>query len=258
VIEISTTNRIRLLRLSRPESKNAFNEALYDDLTEALIEADHDKNVAVVVVTGTGDSFSSGTDVVELGQRMGDSSFTPGKHGFPGLANKLIDFSKPLLCAVNGIGLGIGVTILGLSDMVFMAESARVKCPFTDLALAPEAASSFTFPQIIGRQNATWMLLSSEWISAEQCLEMGLAYKLCSDDELLDVTMEHAYILAKKPISSLIASKKVIVDPLREQIRSARKREDVAFSELLGKPANIEALTAFAEKRDPDFSSLGE
>ena len=77
-------------------------------------------------------------------------------------------------------------------------------------------------------------------------------------DELLDVTMEHAYILAKKPISSLIASKKVIVDPLREQIRSARKREDVAFSELLGKPANIEALTAFAEKRDPDFSSLGE
>ena len=119
MIEISTTNRVRLLRLSRPESKNAFNEALYDDLTEALIEADHDKNVAVVVVTGTGDSFSSGTDVVELGQRMGDSSFTPGKHGFPGLANKLIDFSKPLLCAVNGIGLGIGVTILGLSDMVF-------------------------------------------------------------------------------------------------------------------------------------------
>ena len=78
MIEISTINRIRLLRLSRPESKNAFNEALYDDLTEALIEADHDKNVAVVVVTGTGDSFSSGTDVVELGQRMGDSSFTPG------------------------------------------------------------------------------------------------------------------------------------------------------------------------------------
>ena len=154
--------------------------------------------------------------------------------------------------------LGIGVTILGLSDMVFMATSARVKCPFTDLALAPEAASSFTFPQIMGRQNATWMLLSSEWITAEQCFEMGLAYKLCSDDDLMKTTMEHAQVLASKPISSLIASKKVVMAPLREQIQSARKREDAAFSELLGKPANIEALTAFVEKRDPDFSSLGE
>ena len=258
MIDVVNDGRVRVLRLDRPESKNAFNEALYDLLTEALIEADNDIGVAVVVITGSGDSFSSGTDVVELGQRMSDPSFSPGKHGFPGLANKLVDFSKPLLCAVNGLGLGIGVTILGLSDMVFMATSARVKCPFTDLALAPEAASSFTFPQIMGRQNATWMLLSSEWITAEQCFEMGLAYKLCSDDDLMKTTMEHAQVLASKPISSLIASKKVVMAPLREQLQSARKREDAAFSELLGKPANIEALTAFVEKRDPDFSSLGE
>ena len=258
MIEISNDGRVRVLRLDRPESKNAFNEALYDGLTEALIEADNDNGVAVVVITGTGDSFSSGTDVVELGQRMGDPSFTPGKHGFPGLANTLIGFSKPLMCAVNGLGLGIGVTILGLSDLVFMAESARVKCPFTDLALAPEAASSFTFPLIMGPQNATWMLLSSEWITAEQCFDMGLAYKLCSDAKLMDETMRHARVLAAKPISSLVASKKVVMDPLREQIQAARKREDKAFAELLGKPANIEALTAFAEKRDPDFMSLGE
>jgi len=169
-----------------------------------------------------------------------------------------VNFSKPLVCAVNGLGLGIGVTILGLSDLVFMARSARVKCPFTDLALAPEAASSFTFPAIMGRQNATWTLLSSQWLSAEECFSMGLAFKLCSDEELLDVTMEHAQVLAAKPISSLIASKKLIMDPIRERIQAARKDEDGAFAELLGKPANLEALQAFAEKRDPDFSSLGE
>ncbi|MEC7152526.1 MAG: enoyl-CoA hydratase-related protein, partial [Actinomycetota bacterium] len=163
-----------------------------------------------------------------------------------------------LVCAVNGLALGIGVTILGLSDLVFMARSARVKCPFTDLALAPEAASSFTFPAIMGRQNATWTLLSSQWLSAEECFSMGLAFKLCSDEELLDVTMEHAQVLAAKPISSLIASKKLIMDPIRERIQAARKDEDSAFAELLGKPANLEALQAFAEKRDPDFSSLGE
>ena len=169
-----------------------------------------------------------------------------------------MDFSKPLLSSVNGIGLGIGVTILGLSDLVFMAHSARVKCPFTDLALAPEAASSFTFPAIMGRQNATWALLSSEWLTAEECFSMGLAFKLCSDDELMDVTMEHAQVLAAKPISSLVASKKLIMDPIRERIHEARKHEDAAFAELLGKPANLEALQAFAEKRNPDFSILGE
>ena len=253
MIDVVNDGRVRVFRLNRPEAKNAFNEALYDSLTELLIETEGDSTVAVVMITGQGDSFSSGTDVVELGKRMADPSFTPGKHGFPGLADTLVDFSKPLLCAVNGLGLGIGVTIL-----VFMAHSARVKCPFTDLALAPEAASSFTFPAIMGRQNATWTLLSSEWLSAEECFSMGLAFKLCSDDELMDVAMEHAQILAAKPISSLVASKKLIMDPIRERIHEARKHEDGAFAELLGKPANLEALQAFAEKRDPDFSSLGE
>ena len=258
MIDITNEGRVRVIRLNRPESKNAFNEALYDQVTEALIEADKDQGVAVVVVTGTGDSFSSGTDVVEMAQRMGNPNFTPGKHGFPGLADQLIEFSKPLLCAVNGIGLGIGVTILGLADLVFMGESARVKCPFTDLALAPEAGSSFTFPRIMGRQNATWMLMSSEWLSAQQCFEMGLVFRICADSELMDTCMGHALVLAAKPISSLVASKKVVMDPIRDQIYAARKREDKAFAELMGKPANMEALTAFAEKRDPDFSSLGE
>ena len=258
MIDIEDVGRVRLLRLNRPEAKNAFNEAQYDSLTELLIKAESDSTVAVVVITGQGDSFSSGTDVVELGQRMADPTFIPGKHGFSGLADALVDFSKPLVCAVNGIGLGIGVTILGLSDLVFMARSARVKCPFTDLALAPEAASSFTFPAMMGRQNASWTLLSSEWLSAEECFSMGLAFRLCDDDELIDITMEHAQVLAAKPISSLIASKKLIMDPIRERIHAARKHEDGAFAELLGKPANLEALQAFAEKRDPDFSSLGE
>lgn len=258
MIDITNEGRVRVIRLNRPESKNAFNEALYDEVTEALIEADKDQGVAVVVVTGTGDSFSSGTDVVEMAQRMRDPNFTPGKHGFPGLADQLIEFSKPLLCAVNGIGLGIGVTILGLADLVFMGESARVKCPFTDLALAPEAGSSFTFPRIMGRQNATWILMSSEWLSAQQCFEMGLVFRICADSELMDTCIDHALVLAAKPISSLVASKKVVMDPIRDQIYAARKREDKAFAELMGKPANMEALTAFAEKRDPDFSSLGE
>jgi len=100
--------------------------------------------------------------------------------------------------------------------------------------------------------------MSSEWLSAQQCFEMGLVFRICADSELMDTCIDHALVLAAKPISSLVASKKVVMDPIRDQIYAARKREDKAFAELMGKPANMEALTAFAEKRDPDFSSLGE
>ena len=258
MIEITDKDRIRLIRLNRPEAKNAFNEAMYDTMTEALISADDDPTIAVVILTGSGDSFSSGTDVKEMANRTRGAAFTPGNHGFTGLADELIQFSKPLICAVNGIGLGIGVTILGLADLVFMANTAQVKCPFTSLALAPEAASSFTFPQLLGKQNAVWTLLSSEWLSADECLEMGLAFKVCDPKDLLEMTMRHAEVLASKPISSLIASKKVIMEPIRESLYAARRREDAAFQVLLGKPANMEAMTAFAEKRDPDYSILGE
>src|SRR5690606_37186657 len=109
----------------------------------------------------------------------------------------------------------IGTTIVGFADMVFMASDARFKCPFTSLAVAPEAASSFLFPNLLGRQQATWMLLSSEWIGAQECFDMGLVFKVCHPDELLDVTMQHAQVLAEKPISSLVESKRLITAPLR-------------------------------------------
>jgi enoyl-CoA hydratase/carnithine racemase len=163
-----------------------------------------------------------------------------------------------LLCAVNGLALGIGTTMLALADLVFMSTEGRVRCPFTNLGVAPEAASSFTFPQLLGRQKASWMLLSSEWFGAEECVRLGLAFQACAPDELMPLTMHHAQVLASKPISSLVESKRAIVDPIRDSIREARHREDAAFAKLLGGPANREALAAFAERRDPDFASVGD
>ena len=105
MIDVENIGRVRLLHLNRP-AKNAFNEAQYDRLTELLLEAESDSTVAVVVITGQGDSFSSGTDVVELGQRMADPSFTPGTWLLYG--RYVGELLKPLVCAVNGLGLGIG------------------------------------------------------------------------------------------------------------------------------------------------------
>jgi len=253
VLQIADEGRVRLLTLDRPEALNAFNDALYDATADALIDAEGDRQIAVVVVTGTGRSFSAGTDVLEMAARATGGG-TTSRHGFPGLVDQLATFPKPLICAVNGMAVGIGATMLGFADLVFMSSEARVRCPFTRLAVAPEAASSFTFPRLLGRQNATWALLSSEWLSAEQCLAMGLAWKVVDPAELLPTALEHARILAAKPISSLVECKRVITEPLQAEITAARERENEAFRRLLGAPANIEAMTAFAERREPDFT----
>lgn len=255
-LQIDDDNRVRTITLDRPEALNAFNEALYDATAEALLEAAEDPGVAVVLLTGNGRAFSAGTDLLEMHTRATDPDFVPGKHGFLGLLDALVEFPKPLICAVNGVGLGIGATILGYADLAFMSTTARLKCPFTSLGVAPEAASSYLFPQLLGRQDAAWMLLSAEWVSAEQALEMGLVWRVCEPEELLPEARRHAEVLAARPISSLIAVKRTMTEPLRAGIAAARERENAAFAELMGGPANIEALTAFAEGREPDFTSL--
>ena len=92
------------------------------------------------------------------------------------MIDALAGFPKPLICAVNGVGVGIGITILGYADLVLMSSTAKLKCPFTSLGVAPEAASSYLMPRLIGRQNAAWLLMSSEWITAEEALRMGLVW----------------------------------------------------------------------------------
>jgi enoyl-CoA hydratase/carnithine racemase len=244
-LKIVDDNRVRTLTLDRPESLNAFNEALYDATTVALREAADDPAVAVVLITGAGRAFSAGTDLAEMQARITDPEFTPGEHGFMGLIDALTAFPKPLICAVNGLGLGIGTTILGFADIAFMARTAKLKCPFTSLGVAPEAASSYLLPQLIGRQNAAWLLMSSEWVSADEALRMGLVWKVCEPDDLMAEARRHAEILASRPIASLAAVKATMVAPVRAEIEAARERENQFFVELMGAAANADALAAF-------------
>ena len=255
MISVQDVGRVRVLTLDRPKARNAFDEEHYDLAAEALIEADADPGVAVVVFTGSGDAFCGGTDVMEMASRVADpAAFHAGKHGFPGLVRQLTDFRKPFICAVNGLGVGIGATILGFADLAFLSDRARLRFPFTRLGVAPEAGSSLLFPQLIGRQNATWALLSSEWIPAEEAVALGIGFAVVPHEQLMDETVRRAQILAGKPITSLIESKALILAPVKAQIDAARAREDAAFQRLLGAPANIEAMLAFAEKREPDFT----
>jgi enoyl-CoA hydratase/carnithine racemase len=242
-------NRVRTLTLDRPEALNAFNEKLYDATTRALLSAAGDPAVAVVLITGNGRAFSAGQDLMEMQARITDAQFAPGEHGFVGLIDTLSSFPKPLICAVNGVGLGIGATILGYADLAFMSSTARLRCPFTSLGVAPEAASSYLLPRLVGRQNAAWLLMSSEWVDAGEALRMGLVWKVCDPAQLMAEARQHAEILAARPIPSLMAVKRTIIAPFLADIEAARARENAYFVELMGAQANAEALAAFTEKR---------
>jgi enoyl-CoA hydratase/carnithine racemase len=255
VIRIDDDGRVRILTLDRPDKLNAFSNALYDAAADALADAVRDPNVAVVVITGSGRAFSAGADVGEMADTASGSG-SSGQHGFVGFVDLLGTYPKPLLAAVNGMALGIGATLLAYCDLVFMSTEARVRCPFTDLAVAPEAGSSFTFPKLLGRQDAAWLLMSSQWFSAEECARMGLAWKVCEPAELMPTTLEYAQVLASKPIASLMECKRTITAGARDAIAAARERENEAFRRLLGAPANLEAFTALAERRPPDFAAV--
>jgi enoyl-CoA hydratase/carnithine racemase len=243
---------VRTLTLNRPGQLNAFNQDLCASLAEALFTAETDDEIRVVVLTGAGRAFSAGTDLFELAQNGDFRGTQEDPDNFERLIDRLVGFAKPLVCAVNGMAVGLGATLLGHADLVLMAETARLKCPFTSLALAPEAASSVTFPLLFGRQAASWMLLSSEWIDATQARAMGLAWKVVPDECVLDEARDYARRIAVHPLTSLVATKRLINDTFAHALSEGRHREDQAFDLLLPAVESRAAVAAFANRRKSD------
>ncbi len=242
---------VALFTLNRPRQRNAFNDQMYDDLRDALRDAQESDDVRVVVVGGAPGAFSAGQDLGEMshaadGDREG--------HGFRPFMDRLCQFDKPLLAAVNGVGVGIGLTMLLHCDIVYIAEGARLRPPFVSLGVVPEAASSYLLPATIGYQRAADAFFSCDWIDARRAFELGIASRVCAPDELLPAIREKAAQIAEQPLGSLRETKRLLLHARSEQVRAARAREDRAFAERLGSPENVEAIRAFFEKRPPDFS----
>jgi enoyl-CoA hydratase/carnithine racemase len=252
-IDDRNDGRVRVLTLDRPDALNAFDTPLYNAVADALRDASADDEVRCVVVTGHGRAFSAGQDLGEMSRIDVSAGEQGGPHGFPNLLAALTSFDKPLLAAVNGLGVGIGFTMLLQCDLVFMGRSARLRAPFVPLGVVPEAAGSLLMPAVMGNQSASYALYTGAWIKADQAVACGLAWKVVADEELLDEVFACADEIAKMPTVSLVETKRLVVAARVDAIAAARAREDEAFSRLVGGPANLEAITAFLEKRDPVF-----
>lgn len=251
VLGIEDTDGVRLLTVEREGALNAYNDAVYDAIRDALDEAAGDDGIATVVLTGRGRSFCAGTDLAELAQPVRYDDGLP--HGFGPFIATVETFPKPLIAAVNGIAVGIGLTLLPHCDVVLVSDKARLRAPFVTLGVTAEAGSTFLLPTLIGWQRTAELIYTARWIDGPTAFEWGLASRLCAADDLLAEAMTLATAIAHMPVPSLTATKQLLLDARLDAIRTARDRENVTFAELLGGPANKEALAAFREKREPDF-----
>jgi enoyl-CoA hydratase/carnithine racemase len=251
-VKTELTDGILVLTLQRPEKKNALTGAMYDALSDNLERAETDSDVKVVLFQGDGDSFTAGNDLADFAAQANgrNSEESPA---FRFIAN-LGKATKPLIAAVQGNAVGIGTTMLLHCDLVYLADNARLITPFVNLALVPEAASSWLLPARIGHIRAYQMFALGEPMDAATALACGLANAVLPPAEIRQKAMAAAVTLTKRPAGSLSATKQL----MREQERIALQisEESEFFRQRLATPEAAEAFAAFAERRQPDFSKL--
>jgi len=240
------------VELNRPEKKNALTGGMYTRLADIFNGAAEDEEIRVVLWHGAGDSFSAGNDV-------GDFLKNPPMPGdFPQgrLMDAFIGFEKPIVAAVQGAAVGSGTTMLTHCDVVYAGESAKFQLPFINLALVPEFGSSYSLPARIGHLRAAELFLLGQPFNAARAAELGLVTRVVADRDLLATATETAQKLAAKPGGALRTSKRLIKQASIGPLREAVKAENQEFIERLHSAEAKEALSAFLEKRPPNFTKV--
>lgn len=237
------------LTLNRPTKKNAFSIEQWAAFRDAIAAASDNPAVAAVLVTGAGGNFSSGTDLTEFADAGAD-------HPFASCTRVLAAFDKPLIGAATGVAVGGGATLLLHCDVLYVGSSLRMRLPFVSLGLVPEFGSSYLLQASIGMRQAAELFFTAEWIDAERAVGTGIATRALADDELLDEALKKAREIAQWPISALQATKRLLRGIHANALTAAIEAEEQGMASLAGSAENIEAISAFLEKRPPDFKQF--
>lgn len=243
-------DRILTLSLNRPERKNALSLAMYSALADLILAGDADVQIRVIVLTGTDEFFTSGNDLLDF---MNEPQIHE-KHPVVRFINALRHCGKPVVAVVRGHAVGIGTTMLLHCDLVYVSEDARLQLPFVNLGLCPEYASSFLIPRIVGQQKAAELFLLGEPFSGAEAASIGLATKAIPADELNDFARAKIQRLVQQPPAAVRRSKALLRAATQAAIEQSLQAEYSGFAEGLASEECKESVTAFFEKRAPDFS----
>ncbi len=240
------------IQFNRVDKKNALTNEMYDACTEALRELDNNDELRVGFITGSADCFTAGNDLVDFLNNPPEVSDSPVGRFLDQIATQ----KKPLVAAVNGPAVGVGTTMLLHCELVIAGENARFQLPFVNLGTCPEAGSSLLLPALMGYQRAARLLMLGETFSAREALQWGLVNEVLPDDQYQTKAYELAERLAQQPASSLRITKALMRQAQAESLKSIMAAEGQHFTNMLRAPEAKEAISAFMEKRKPNFAQF--
>ena len=251
-VSVNEQDGILEIRLQRPERKNALTHEMYSAMTAALSAAEQTPAIRVVLITGTDDCFTAGNDMADFLNNPPQGSDAPVMR----FLARLVEMEKPIIAAVNGPAVGVGTTMLLHCDLVYVARSAKLQMPFVNLGLCPEAASSLLLPVMVGHQRAAELLMLGETFDGDTAARLGIANAVLDDDQYLQVARQKARQLAAQPAASVRLTKRLLKSTGIDALKAHMKLEGDLFFERLSSPEAREAMSAFMEKRKPDFAQF--
>jgi len=252
LIRSETKDRVARIRFDRLDKKNAITAQMYSQLAEALANADASSEVRAILLHGTAECFTAGNDVNDFLNRAPGGEGSPTWHLFKVLPTLV----KPVVAAVGGPAVGIGTTLLLHCDLVYAAANARFQLPFVPLGIVPEFGSTFLLPLAAGYQRAAELLLLGQPFTAQKAYEVGIVSEVVSPEDLMARAEKAANLLAALPPESIRLTKRLMRATHETTIKDRIMEEGRLVLERLRSPEAKEAMSAFLEKRKPDFSGF--
>ncbi|MFQ5966231.1 MAG: enoyl-CoA hydratase/isomerase family protein [Acidimicrobiia bacterium] len=258
---VSYTQRgdVAWITLDRPDVFNAINNELATELIQGIERAGNEARAAVI--TGSGKAFCAGADLAMFKDALDQQNLDLARElvgVFHPVIEAILDAQVPTIAALNGVVAGAGMGIALATDLRIMSDDAYFVSAFIGIGLVPDSGSTWLLPQVVGLARATEITMSNRRVSATEAVEIGLAHRLSAADELAGRAQEWAAELADGPTTALVATRKLLRDATGSDFATAFAAEADMQGRLGGSPENMEGVTAFAEKRKPDFRSVEE
>jgi len=250
---VEKKNNRALIKLNRPEVYNAFNEQMKSDLQDALKDCEKDKEVRVVIITGEGKAFCSGQDLKEV-MSMPNRSFLESLHkGYNPIIRAIRNMPKPVICRLNGVAAGAGMSLALACDLIIASEEATMTEIFINIGLVLDSGSSYFLPRLVGSAKAFELATTGRKVSAKEALEIGIVNKVVPAAELDAAMEEVTNYYANAPTKAIGLMKKMLNKSFHSDLETMLDYEAYC-QEIAGSSAdNKEGVNAFLEKRKPVF-----
>ncbi len=249
-VEYFTEGKVAVIRLTRPKAMNSMNAQTRRELAEAQTKAELDDNVRVVIISGSGRAFSSGTDVKEASDSM---VFDISVTDYNPLVDTVTQSDKIYLAAINGFAGGVALGLAMGADLAIMAESAVIFSPFANIGLVPDGGASWFLLNSLGHKRAFQAIAECTQFNAQTCLELGMVNKVAADDELFDQAMQWAQELSQRAPLSLSYSKKILRQAATMSREDAARLESEYQNKCIRSEDAASAMKAFLNKEAPVF-----